>query len=159
MILTKHTSYSVRILMHLAISPGRRVSIASIAETYDISRNHLMKLSQNLARLGYVVGYRGKGGGIALARPARNINLGQLVQQIERNLWPADGIVPGQPSQDMSLFDQAAEYARAAYIETLSKFTLADLVDDAEGKQPTMVRMFTTEPLKAAALPTSPGIS
>ena len=93
--------------MHLAISPGRKVSIASIAETYDISRNHLMKLSQNLARLGYVVGYRGKGGGIALARPARNINLGHLVQQIERNLQPADGIVPGQPSQDMPLFDIA----------------------------------------------------
>ncbi|MCZ6638291.1 MAG: hypothetical protein O7C66_08880, partial [Alphaproteobacteria bacterium] len=77
----------------------------------------------------------------------------------ERNLQPADGIVPGQPSQDMPLFDQAAEHARAAYIETLSKFTLADLVDDAEGKRPTMVRMFTPEPLKAAVTPTSPGIS
>ena len=159
MILTKHTSYSVRLLMHLAISPGRKVSIASIAETYDISRNHLMKLSQNLARLGYVVGYRGKGGGIVLARPARNINLGHLVQQIERNLQPADGFVPGQPSQDMPLFDQAAENARSSYIETLSKFTLADLVDDAEGKRRAMVQMVTPEPLKAAAAPTNLGIS
>ena len=150
MILTKHTNYAIRILMHLAIKPGRKVSIASIAETYDISRNHLMKVSQNLGRMGYVVGYRGKGGGIALARPARNINLGQLVQQIERNLHPADGIVPGQPSQDIPLFDQAVEYARSAYIETLSKYTLADLVDDAEGKRPAIVQMFTTEPLEGS---------
>jgi Rrf2 family nitric oxide-sensitive transcriptional repressor len=139
--------------MHLAIKPGRKVSIASIAETYDISRNHLMKVSQNLARLGYVIGYRGKGGGIALARPARNINLGHLVQQIERNLHPADGIVPGQPSQDIPLFDQAVEYARSAYIETLSKFTLADLVDDAEGKRPAIVQMFTAEPLEGSCGP------
>ena len=153
MILTKHTNYAIRILMHLAIRPGRKVSIASIAETYDISRNHLMKVSQNLGRMGYVIGYRGKGGGIALARPARNINLGQFVQQIERNLHPADGIVPGQPSQDIPLFDQAVEYARSAYIETLSKFTLADIVDDAEGKQPAIVQMFTTEPLKGSCGP------
>ena len=159
MILTKHTSYSVRILMHLAISPGTKVSIASIAETYDISRNHLMKLSQNLARLGYVVGYRGKGGGIVLARPARNINLGHLVQQIEHNLQPADGIVPGQLSDDTPLFREAVEYARSSYIETLSKFTLADLVDDDEGKRPDIVRMVTPGPLKAPAAPTSPGIS
>ena len=153
MILTKHTTYAIRILMHLAIRPGRKVSIASIAETYDISRNHLMKVSQNLARLGYVIGYRGKGGGIALARPARNINLGHLVQQIERNLHPADGIVPGQPSHDIPLFDQAVEYARSAYIETLSKFTLADLVDDAEGKRPAIVQMFAAEPLEGSGGP------
>ena len=153
MILTKHTNYAIRILMHLAIRPGRKVSIASIAETYDISRNHLMKVSQNLGRMGYVIGYRGKGGGIALARPARNINLGQFVQQIERNLHPADGIVPGQPSQDIPLFEQAVEYARSAYIETLSKFTLADIVDDAEGKRPAIVQMFTTEPLEDSCGP------
>ena len=159
MILTKHTRYAIRILMHLAIKSGMKVSIATIAETYEISRNHLMKVSQNLARLGYIVGYRGKGGGIALARPAQNINLGHLVQQIEYNLHPADGIVPDQLSEDTPLFSRAVEYARSSYIETLSKFPLADLVDDAEGKRPAMVQMVTPEPLKAAAAPTNLGIS
>ena len=147
MILTKHTRYAIRILMHLAIRPGRKVSIATIAETYDISRNHLMKVSQNPAQLGYVIGYRGKGGGIAIARPARSINLGYFIQQIERNLQPADGVVPGQPPQDIPLFAQAEEYARSSYIETLSRFTLADLVDDAEGKQPAFVQMLAAESL------------
>jgi Rrf2 family nitric oxide-sensitive transcriptional repressor len=126
------------------------VSIANIAEIYNISRNHLMKVSQNLARLGYVIGYRGKGGGIALARPARSINLGEMVEQIERNLQAAPGVVPGQPSQDLPLFNQATEYARAAYIDSLSKFTLADLVDDAQGKRPAVVEMFTDEQLKSS---------
>ena len=151
MILTKHTSYAIRVLMHLAIQPGRKVSIATIAETYGISRNHLMKVSQNLARLGYIIGYRGKGGGIALARPARSINLGLLVEQVERNLQRAPGIGLEGPSPDIPLLDQALEYARIAYIDTLAKYTLADLVDDAKGKQPSVVPMANPEAFTAGA--------
>lgn len=147
MILTKHTRYAIRLLMHLATKPGKKVSIASIAEAYDISHNHLMKVSQSLAHLGYVIGYRGKGGGIAIARPARRINLGHLVEQIEHNLQPPDGTVPGRLVEDTPLFAQAEELARSAYIEILSRFTLSDLVDDAEGKRSAMVQMLATEPL------------
>ena len=133
--LTKHADYAIRVLTQLAIQPGRKVSIATIAENENISRNHLMKVSQNLARLGYIVGYRGKGGGIALAKPARTVNLGQLLEHVERNLRPTDNRVPGQPAEDGKLLEQALEDGRAAFIESLAQFTLADLVDDALGRR------------------------
>ncbi len=139
--LTKHSDYAIRILLHLAAQPGKKVSIASIAETDDISRNHLMKVSQNLARLGYIVGYRGKGGGIALAKPARSINLGTLLQQVERNFRPADGFEAGLPAQPGRLLEQAIEDARAACIESLASYTLADLVEDAAGKRAAVVEI------------------
>ncbi len=123
MLLTKHADYAIRLLFYLAREPGHKVSIATIADHYAISRNHLMKVSQNLARLGYIIGYRGKGGGIALARPARVINIGTLLEQIERNLQP------GQDSTDAFL--RACEEARAAYVEALRVYTLADLMDSS----------------------------
>jgi Rrf2 family nitric oxide-sensitive transcriptional repressor len=137
--LSKHADYAIRVLLHLAIQPGRKISIASIAEEEDISRNHLMKVSQNLARLGYIVGYRGKGGGIALAKPARGVNLGNLLQQVERNLRPLDGVEPDRPPESGKLLEQAIEDARARFIESLSHYTLADLVEDALGNRAPVV--------------------
>jgi Rrf2 family nitric oxide-sensitive transcriptional repressor len=136
---TKHADYAIRVLVRLAIQPGRKVSIAAIAEDEDISRNHLMKVSQNLARLGYIVGYRGKGGGIALAKPARTVNLGQLLEHVERSLRPAAKRVPGQPAERGALLKQALEDGRAAFIESLARYTLADLVDDALGRRAPVV--------------------
>jgi len=137
--LSKHADYAIRVLLHLVIQPGRKISIASIAEAEDISCNHLMKVSQNLARLGYIVGYRGKGGGIVLAKPARGVNLGNLLQQVERNLRSLDGQEPDQPPASGKLLEQAIEDARARFIESLSHYTLADLVEDALGKRAPVV--------------------
>ncbi len=137
--LSKHADYAIRVLLHLAIQPGRKMSIASIAEAEDISRNHLMKVSQHLARLGYIVGYRGKGGGIALAKPARGVNLGHLLQQFERNLRPLEGREPDRPAESGKLLEQAIEDARARFVESLSHYTLADLVEDALGKRAPVV--------------------
>ncbi len=73
--LTYYTDYSLRVLMHLAIRRNRIANISEIAERYDISRNHLVKVVHNLARGGFIKSYRGKGGGIELARdPARSIS-------------------------------------------------------------------------------------
>lgn len=133
--LSKHADYAIRVLLHLAIQPGRKVSIADIAASENISRNHLMKVSQKLARLGYIVGYRGKGGGIALAKPARGIDLGKLLQQVERNLQPVEGIESGQEPKSGRLLEYLIEDARLRFVESVSRFTLADLVEDAVGKR------------------------
>ncbi|MHB2029507.1 MAG: Rrf2 family transcriptional regulator, partial [Acidimicrobiales bacterium] len=66
--LTYYTDYSLRVLMYLAIRRGRIANISEIAECYGISRNHLVKVVHNLARGGFINSYRGKGGGIELAR-------------------------------------------------------------------------------------------
>lgn len=125
MVLTKHAEYAIRLLMYLAQRPGRKVAIATIAEHYDISRNHLMKVSQNLARQGYIIGYRGKGGGIALARPARGIDVGKLLQDVEPNCGPA----VARETTD-GAFGRALYEAQGAFIAALSVYTLADLLND-----------------------------
>jgi Rrf2 family nitric oxide-sensitive transcriptional repressor len=128
MLLTKYADYSIRVLIYLAERPGRKIPITAIADAYGISRNHLMKVSQNLAHLGYIIGYRGKGGGIALAQPARNINLGQVLAQVEPNFRAADpDALPTVMLADGRFHDALDEAGRAC-IDKLTQTTLNDLI-------------------------------
>lgn len=81
--LTLHTDYSLRLLMLLAMEPEALHTIEEIAQRYDISRNHLMKVVQTLAQAGFVRSVRGRGGGLRLAKAAAQINLGAVVRATE----------------------------------------------------------------------------
>ena len=55
-------------------------TIAEIAESYGISKNHLMKVAHQLGVAGYVATVRGRSGGLRLAKPAESIGLGEVVR-------------------------------------------------------------------------------
>jgi len=130
MTLTKYADYSIRVLMYLGARPGRKIPIAAVAEAYGISRNHLMKVSQNLARHRFIVGYRGKGGGITLARPAGSIRLNEVLERVEPTLRHRASKSRPQLQPGDGRFHAALDTARAAFITALSQYSLADLIDD-----------------------------
>jgi Rrf2 family transcriptional regulator, nitric oxide-sensitive transcriptional repressor len=84
------TDYSLRVLIFLAARPQRRATIAEIADAFDISENHLMKVSHGLAKAGVLANVRGKGGGLELAMAPRAINLGRVVRVTEGPPHPAE---------------------------------------------------------------------
>ena len=129
--LTLHTDYSLRLLMLLALEPDELHTIEEVARRYDISRNHLMKVTQTLAQAGFVDSLRGRGGGLRLARPAGEIILGEVVRATE------DGF------NLVECFDRKTntcvvapvcglrgplEEAVLAFLSTLDGYSLADLV-------------------------------
>jgi Rrf2 family nitric oxide-sensitive transcriptional repressor len=81
--LTLHTDYALRMLVYLAVNRDGSPRVADVAESYGISRNHLLKVALRLGRLGYLTTVRGRSGGIALARKPEEINLGEVVRQME----------------------------------------------------------------------------
>jgi Rrf2 family nitric oxide-sensitive transcriptional repressor len=81
--LTAMTDYALRLLMHVAQHPERLCTIAEVARAYGISEAHLMKVTHRLALGGWLETVRGKGGGMRLARPAREIRLGAVVRAME----------------------------------------------------------------------------
>ena len=81
--LTHYTDYSLRVLVYLTLKQNSSVTISEIADYYKISRNHLVKIVNNLANLGYITTIRGKGGGMHLALPADEINIGEVVRSVE----------------------------------------------------------------------------
>ena len=70
--LTVMTDYALRLLMYVGQRPGRLCTIAEVARAYEISETHLMKVTHQLGRAGFLQTLRGKGGGMRLAaRPAQ----------------------------------------------------------------------------------------
>lgn len=81
--LTLQTDYALRMLMYLAVQGEGRSSIGEIASQYGISENHLMKVTQRLAALGYVDALRGRNGGLKLGLPPEQIRIGDVVRDME----------------------------------------------------------------------------
>jgi Rrf2 family nitric oxide-sensitive transcriptional repressor len=81
--LTRYTDYSLRVLIYLGLQTERLSSIREIADLYGISESHLMKVVQALGQSGYVATLRGGGGGLRLAKPAHEINVGDVVRNTE----------------------------------------------------------------------------
>ncbi len=127
--LTSFTDFGLRALMRMASVPDRAFSTAEIADEFGISRNHLNKVIQRLARHGYVATRRGAGGGAMLARPAAEIGLGDLVRLLEQDqalveCFAPDGACCVTPVCRLKGKLHAAE---AAFLAELDRSTLADV--------------------------------
>lgn len=124
--------------MQTALRQPKRMTVAEVAETFGISRHHLVKVVHDLGRNGYLATQRGIGGGFVLARAPEAIRLGDVVRLCEESdtvidcredrnhfcrLLPACRLKP--------VLDEAA----AAFFEVLDRYTLADLV-----KRPSRMR-------------------
>ena len=129
--LSLHTDYALRVLMALAAS-DEQLSVEWIARHYGISRNHLAKVAQGLQGEGLVLTYRGRGGGMRLARPAGEINVGDVVRRFES----LDGFVacmsggPGCAINGVCGLKPALAGALRAFLDHLDGYSLADLVSE-----------------------------
>lgn len=131
--LTRFSDYALRVLIYTGLEQDRRVTIRNISDAYGISRNHLMKVVSQLTRLGYLQAQRGPGGGIMLARPPAKIKLVDVIRDTEEDLAMVECFVPqGQCtiSPACRLQHIIAE-ALDAFMETLSEYTLEDLLEPA----------------------------
>ncbi len=128
--ITRFTDYSLRVLIYVAINEKELATIKSIAEQYEISKNHLMKVVQELSAQGYLQAIRGKNGGIRLGKPADSINVGELVKRFEADstlvecFGSNNQCVITPACQLKTMFAEAME----AFFDSLSQYTLADLV-------------------------------
>ena len=53
--ITSFTDYSLRVLIQAALRHPEKVTIDEVAKAYGISRNHLIKVINELARAGFIV--------------------------------------------------------------------------------------------------------
>lgn len=134
--ITRFTDYALRVLVYLDVSQDQPARIQDVADSYDISKNHLMKVVQVLSAEGYVRATRGKNGGIALNRPSDQINIGELVRYFEAGSKLVECF--GQDNQCVITpacqLKQMFAGAMDQFFTHLEQFTLADLTAPAEQK-------------------------
>src|SRR2546423_15216021 len=92
--LTTFTEYSLRVLLYLAAARERRSTIAQIARAFAISEHHLVKVVHFLGRNSLLANRRGRGGGLQLARPPSEINIGLVARLPEAGDLPAECFDP-----------------------------------------------------------------
>ena len=131
--LTLFTDYALRTLTYLALQPERRLStITEVAEKFDISRNHVVKIVHQLGVKGYIETVRGKHGGIRLARSSEEINLRDVVSDMENVSCVLDCHRDGCLLNSSCRFQGIMRKAMRAFLDVLGEFSLADLVKDKE---------------------------
>jgi len=127
--LTLYTDYSLRVLLYLAAKPEAAATITEIAEYYNISRNHLVKVVHSLGINEFISTSRGKNGGIRLARPADEILLSDVVNKTEPDM---DLLECFNPQTDQCVISPTCRLksmlyeGRAAFMAVLEQNTLAD---------------------------------
>ena len=131
--LTSWTDYSLRVLMYCAASQGRAqpATITEIAQAHRISRSHLTKVVVELSRQGLLATTRGRGGGLRLLKPARDIALGEVVRQTETDFTMVECFDPDHNDCRLTghcRLKGVLNHALTSYMQVLDQVTLADLV-------------------------------
>jgi Rrf2 family transcriptional regulator, nitric oxide-sensitive transcriptional repressor len=127
--LTTYTDYALRVLLYTGAA-GRTVTINNISESFGISKEHLRKVVHALAQLGYLTTTQGRNGGIILAKPANQINIGDIVLLFETtplvecfksggNTCEIDG---------MCGLKHILAKAQKNFLDTLGAYYLSDLI-------------------------------
>jgi Rrf2 family nitric oxide-sensitive transcriptional repressor len=128
--LTRQTDYAFRLLMYLACLPkDERANIQQICKFYDISSNHVAKVVVKLAKLGYITAFRGKGGGLILARDPARIRLDEVVKDFETSLKPVNCKTPMCAIIAGCQLKAILSDGMQQFLSTLSQHTLADITD------------------------------
>jgi len=125
---TMQTDYALRTLMFLA-TRTERANVSDVAGLFGISANHVAKVVNRLARLGYVHSIRGIGGGIELAVSPEEIRIGDVVEKFEGDLHLLDCISQQEVCVIQSFCRLKGVLAEAERIqlEYLNSVTLADV--------------------------------
>jgi Rrf2 family nitric oxide-sensitive transcriptional repressor len=127
--LTTFSDYALRVLMYAAAAGDRLITIEETAKTYGVSRGHLMKVVNILTRTGHLKGVRGRSGGFTLAKPPEAINLGAVMRATE----PDFALVECFGADNHCIITRRCQLpnvlneALSAFVQTLDRYTLADL--------------------------------
>ena len=128
--LSEYTDYTLRVLMYCATHRDRLVTIGELAEHHGLSKNHLMKVVNDLARQGLLATTRGRGGGLQLLKEPHHIRIGDVVRGSETDFRlvecfnAATNVCTLTPSCRLKhLFSDALQ----ACFEVLDSATLADV--------------------------------
>jgi Rrf2 family nitric oxide-sensitive transcriptional repressor len=140
--LTRYTDNALRALIYLALHDGAPSRITDIARRMGMSEDHTAKVIAQLAELGVVSTVRGRTGGVRLARPAAEINIGAVVRATEDNLNLVecfDPLTNKCPIAPACALAPALDEALTAFFAVLDRYTLAQLTERPRALQQLLI--------------------
>ena len=123
------TDYALRVLIYLARCEDL-TRVDAMAEAYDVSREHLVKVVQALARHGWVETKAGRGGGVRLTADPARLDVATVIGAFEGR----EGVLECVAEPTVCVLEPGCRLRRklmaaeAAFYRELEGTTLADLV-------------------------------
>lgn len=134
--LTTRTNLAMRTLMYCAVHTGRNIRTSEVAKATNASENHLGQVINMLGQTGFIETVRGRGGGIRLAKNARDITVGGVFRVFEAGTPFAECFDTREcscPLISVCRLKGALGEALAAFYRSLDTITLESLVEDNTG--------------------------
>jgi Rrf2 family protein len=128
--LSKQTEYGLRAVVQLArIGPRQYVQSRDLAQEEGLPNKFLEAILLTLRRGGFLESKVGREGGYRLAKPAREIKVGELVRRLEGRL----SLREGRTGTDLSPGEVAVQFLNEKLTEAtddvLDKLTLEQLIE------------------------------
>jgi Rrf2 family nitric oxide-sensitive transcriptional repressor len=128
--LTSYSNYALRILMVAAMRRGELVTVHEVAESFGISKAHLVKCVHQLGLWGYLDNVRGRNGGFRLAKDPTKITVGEIIRKTEDDLNLVecfDAVTNSCPLIGLCKLGKAFKLACRAFLDVLDGVTIADV--------------------------------
>lgn len=129
--LTQFTDYGLRVLMYLATREDGHVTTEELAQLFNVSWNHLLKVVHRLCELGYVEAKRGAQGGVRILPGTWDVTVGEIVRNLESQLDLVecfDERTNSCPITSVCRLAPLLERATTAFLRELDGTRLRDLV-------------------------------
>jgi Rrf2 family protein len=139
------TDYAIRALLNLAAREPELVKVDTIVREQGLPRKFVEAILGELRRAQLVRSQRGADGGYALARPAAEITLGQVIRAVDGPLAEVRGLRPHETTYAgvAQHLPEVWVAVRSSLRRVLDEITLAQLL---AGKLPSHVRRLVDEP-------------
>lgn len=127
--LTSFTDYALRTLMYLGLQQDDRlVSVNQVCEDFNMPRNHVIKVTQQLSQLNYITSVRGRLGGIRLNCDLSQITVGQVIRDFEKRLNPIDCEGVACPANGQCKLQCLLGKAQRAFLAELDKVSVSSVL-------------------------------
>lgn len=132
--LNKTTTHAIRLLVACAKAEARMVKVADLAVSLDLTQQNTFKIVHLLSRAGLVSAMRGRHGGVALAKAANEIRVGEVVAAMEYpgNSTNATASKDTTHAQNVPLINEAL----SAFLDVLNQNSIADLAASNSAVKP-----------------------
>lgn len=128
--LSKRTEYGLRAVVHLAkLWPHSFVQSKDLSKQEDLPNKFLESILLALRRGGFLESKVGSGGGYRLARPPRQIRVGEVVRRLEGRLSVKDGKGNEESRPGEMAVHIVNEKLTQATDDVLEKLTLEELAE------------------------------
>jgi len=131
---TERTDIAVKILIHLALLKGAKISIDDLVERYIGHRSQVVAAVQELRKAGMIASTPGRRGGIWISKPPEKIFLAEVIRMFETDFCLVKCFSDPNACNIFHCcrFKDVLERSLEEFFAPLEKTSIGDLVKDLD---------------------------